>query len=85
MHSLFVAETNWREIPKALEAGTVAILPVGSACKEHGLHLPMIYKLNGYVKVLLNNTRWWSGPLSVMVTIQPLRIIRVLQSVMHDF
>lgn len=38
---LFVAESSWDEVHKALEAGAIAILPVGSACKEHGLHLPM--------------------------------------------
>jgi creatinine amidohydrolase len=41
MKGLFVAETNWQEVQKALEAGGLAILPVGAACKEHGLHLPM--------------------------------------------
>ncbi|MEN8107742.1 MAG: creatininase family protein [Pseudomonadota bacterium] len=41
MQGLFVAEANWQEVHKALEAGGIAILPVSAACKEHGLHLPM--------------------------------------------
>lgn len=41
MQGLFVADSSWQCVHKALEAGAVAILPVAAACKEHGLHLPM--------------------------------------------
>ncbi len=36
-----IADLTWREIRERLAAGAVALLPVGAACKEHGLHLPM--------------------------------------------
>lgn len=36
-----VAESNWREVETALEAGAAAILPIGAGAKQHGLHLPM--------------------------------------------
>jgi creatinine amidohydrolase len=39
--SLLVAESNWQEVQRALEAGATAILPIGAAAKQHGLHLPM--------------------------------------------
>jgi creatinine amidohydrolase len=39
--SLLVAQSNWREVQRALEAGAIAVLPVGAAAKAHGLHLPM--------------------------------------------
>jgi len=41
MKGLFVAESSWQQVQKALDAGGMAILPVSAACKEHGLHLPM--------------------------------------------
>lgn len=36
-----VAEMRWPEVRPALEAGAVAVLPIGAASKEHGPHLPM--------------------------------------------
>lgn len=36
-----VAEITWREVADRIAAGAIGILPVGAACKEHGLHLPM--------------------------------------------
>ena len=38
---LLVEEATWSAIGKRLRAGATGILPVGAACKEHGLHLPM--------------------------------------------
>jgi creatinine amidohydrolase len=38
---LLLAECNWQEVQMALEAGATAILPIGAAAKQHGLHLPM--------------------------------------------
>lgn len=32
---------RWTEVRPALEAGAVAVLPVGAAAKEHGPHLPL--------------------------------------------
>ena len=37
----FVAQLSWPEVAQRIEAGAVAVLPVGAACKEHGPHLPM--------------------------------------------
>lgn len=37
----FVAQLSWPEVERRLEAGAVAVLPVGAACKQHGPHLPM--------------------------------------------
>ena len=36
-----VAEMRWTEIRPRLEAGAVAVLPVGASAKEHGPHMPM--------------------------------------------
>jgi len=32
---------TWDEVERRIEAGAVAILPIGAASKEHGLHLPL--------------------------------------------
>ncbi|NIR58269.1 MAG: creatininase family protein [Gammaproteobacteria bacterium] len=37
----FVARLSWPEVERRMQAGAVAVLPVGAACKEHGPHLPM--------------------------------------------
>ncbi len=37
----FVAELSWAEVEERVQAGAVAVLPVGASSKEHGLHLPM--------------------------------------------
>jgi creatinine amidohydrolase len=37
----FVAQLSWPEVARRIKAGAVAVLPVGTACKEHGPHLPM--------------------------------------------
>lgn len=36
-----VAELAWDVVGRRLEAGALAVLPVGAGAKEHGLHLPM--------------------------------------------
>ncbi|GAB5546685.1 MAG: creatininase family protein [Sandaracinaceae bacterium] len=36
-----VADLTWIDVRDALERGAPAILPVGAAAKQHGLHLPM--------------------------------------------
>lgn len=37
----FVGGLSWDEVGRRIEAGAVAVLPVGAGAKEHGLHLPM--------------------------------------------
>lgn len=37
----FVAQLSWPEVERRIEAGAVAVLPIGAACKQHGPHLPM--------------------------------------------
>ena len=37
----FAAHLNWPEVEQRIQAGAVAVLPVGAACKAHGPHLPM--------------------------------------------
>ncbi len=37
----WVSEITWSEVAKRITSGAVGVLPVGAACKEHGLHLPM--------------------------------------------
>lgn len=37
----FVAQLSWPEVERRIQAGDIAVLPVGAACKEHGPHLPM--------------------------------------------
>jgi creatinine amidohydrolase len=39
--SHFVADLAWDEVERRLAEGADAILPIGAAAKEHGLHLPM--------------------------------------------
>ena len=41
LSSYFVARLAWPAVERRIEAGAVAVLPVGAACKEHGPHLPM--------------------------------------------
>ena len=36
-----LAQLTWPEVERRIEAGAVAVLPVGAACKQHGPHLPM--------------------------------------------
>lgn len=36
-----VADLTWDRIDRRIAAGVPAILPIGAAAKEHGLHLPM--------------------------------------------
>lgn len=36
-----VADLTWDEVARRIASGAPAILPVGAASKEHGLHLPM--------------------------------------------
>jgi creatinine amidohydrolase len=37
----WVAGLAWPEVESRAAAGAVAVLPVGAACKEHGMHLPL--------------------------------------------
>ena len=37
----FAAHLNWPGVEQRIQAGAVAVLPVGAACKAHGPHLPM--------------------------------------------
>jgi creatinine amidohydrolase len=41
MRGALVAELTWPEVERRLAAGATALLPIGSAAKEHGRHLPM--------------------------------------------
>ncbi|HSD91833.1 MAG TPA: creatininase family protein [Methyloceanibacter sp.] len=36
-----VAALTWDQVKERLQAGAVAILPIGAGAKEHGLHMPM--------------------------------------------
>ena len=37
----FVDGLTWDQVAQRLSNGASAILPAGSGCKQHGLHLPM--------------------------------------------
>jgi len=37
----FAAHLSWPAVEQRIQAGAVAVLPVGAACKAHGPHLPM--------------------------------------------
>jgi creatinine amidohydrolase len=37
----FAAQLSWSEVERRVHAATIAVLPIGAACKEHGLHLPL--------------------------------------------
>lgn len=37
----FVEHMIWDEVARCIDAGAVAILPIGAAAKQHGLHLPL--------------------------------------------
>lgn len=37
----FAAQLSWSEVAHRLHSAAIALLPIGAACKEHGLHLPM--------------------------------------------
>ncbi len=41
MKGVYISDLTWLEVQLALNAGMAAVLPVGAAAKEHGLHLPM--------------------------------------------
>lgn len=41
IHGAWVANLTWKEVENRISTGAAGILPVGAACKEHGLHLPM--------------------------------------------
>jgi creatinine amidohydrolase len=41
LRGVLVARVPWPEVQARLDAGAIAMLPVGAACKEHGYHLPM--------------------------------------------
>ena len=36
-----VAELSWLEVQEHIDAGALAVLPIGAASKEHGYHLPL--------------------------------------------
>ena len=74
----FVEHMSWREVERRIEAGAAAILPVGAAAKQHGLHLPLDtdpkfeLRLEGYKKT--RKRIKWRGKTSVTaeVTLKPL-------------
>jgi len=37
----FTAQLSWSELEQRVHAAAIAVLPVGTACEQHGLHLPM--------------------------------------------
>lgn len=37
----FTAQLSWAEVERRINAAAIAVLPIGAASKEHGLHLPM--------------------------------------------
>jgi creatinine amidohydrolase len=37
----FVEHMRWDEVARRIERGAAAILPIGAAAKQHGLHLPL--------------------------------------------
>lgn len=37
----FAATLSWPALERRIQAGAIAVLPVGAACKAHGPHLPM--------------------------------------------
>ena len=37
----FVEHMSWDEVARRIDAGAVAILPIGAGAKQHGLHLPL--------------------------------------------
>jgi creatinine amidohydrolase len=37
----FVERMSWDEVARRLDTGAAAILPIGAAAKQHGLHLPL--------------------------------------------
>lgn len=39
--SITVETSTWKEVQIALEKDLICIVPIGAACKEHGLHLPL--------------------------------------------
>ena len=40
MGSIRVFESAWPTIEQSLKDGSIALLPIGAACKQHGRHLP---------------------------------------------
>jgi creatinine amidohydrolase len=40
-NTAFVAHLTWDKVRERLDGGAAAILPVGAASKQHGLHLPL--------------------------------------------
>ena len=41
VESSWVSELSWSDVENKIESGAGAVLPIGAAAKEHGLHLPM--------------------------------------------
>jgi creatinine amidohydrolase len=41
MAGVFLGELTWAEAGERFASGAVALIPVGAAAKEHGLHLPL--------------------------------------------
>ena len=37
----FVEHMRWDEVARRIARGAAAILPIGAAAKQHGLHLPL--------------------------------------------
>lgn len=41
MKGKFAENLTWKDIEAEFKAGTIVVVPLGAACKEHGFHLPM--------------------------------------------
>jgi creatinine amidohydrolase/Fe(II)-dependent formamide hydrolase-like protein len=37
----FIEHMTWDEVARRIDAGAIAILPIGAGAKQHGLHLPL--------------------------------------------
>ena len=37
----FIERMHWDEVARRIDGGAIAILPIGAAAKQHGLHLPL--------------------------------------------
>ena len=40
-NSVFVQNSSWLQVDQAINDNLVCLIPIGAACKEHGLHLPL--------------------------------------------
>jgi hypothetical protein len=40
-HRHFIERMHWDDVARRIDGGAIAILPIGAAAKQHGLHLPL--------------------------------------------